>query len=255
MNATRTRGRRDSIIVGCAAAAVAVIAVAVYSALSGRIDLRGVDWGNVPSWLTLLVSIATLAGVWVAFVNLRVGRAHIRDEQTALARLLVIEGKESQYSHGPNVNYARVIVTLRNASTTTAFTNIQVRGVTLDGLGCQQTFHDNWTEGSAPEFRFLGPNTTIHSGWVSPTPITTFDNEGRIEVQYEYTDGNGRCWRRLDTTEPQRVHTAGFDPARLQRFEDALNARPNDGSTLAPVDVTARVRSVFGDKPDGPTKD
>lgn len=242
----RTPSRRALAITAATVSAVAFACgvAGLLVSITSIGDRNDIEWGTAPAWLSAAFSGLTLAGVWVAYINLRTTREQRRDDQASPARLLVIEKTALHIANGPKDNYASVIVTLRNASTNSAFTSIAVNGVTLNGIGCQQTLDDDRRERIADNFRFLAPNDTVQSGWIMPFPNTKIF-PGRTEVQYEYTDSNGRRWRRLGRMEPQRVHSAEFDIERLRRFEAALQARPTYGARQVPVSVDIAVKSAF----------
>ncbi|ORM38214.1 hypothetical protein [Williamsia sp. 1135] len=117
--------------------------------------------------------------------------------------------------------------------------------MTIDSIGCQQTLHDIRSERTNDSFRYLPPNGTLRSGWVVPVPNTSLGNAGYTQVMYDYTDSNGRRWRRLDKMEPQHVRVPEFNPERLHRFETAMRARPNEGDRILPANVQIAVDSAF----------
>ncbi|RPA12622.1 hypothetical protein EEB19_05070 [Gordonia sp. OPL2] len=219
--------------------ALAVGAVLAYTTFANDWHGDRVDWGSVPAWLSFAASVGTFAGIWVAYLNFRTTREHRRDDEASPARLLVIENVAVAYGG----KYPTVTVTLRNVGSQT-FSDVQVTGVTLCDLGCQQTHHDHWHERTHESHEVVRPNATLQSGWVLPVERFSDRATQRPEVQYEYTDGKGKRWRRLSNLEPERIPAKQTDRQRRQRFDDALAARPDGGNGNANIHINLAIGQV-----------
>lgn len=209
-----------------------------------------IDAERAPAWLQLIPSTMTLGGVIVAYLTIRTNTANRRDDEASHARLLVLENATEMYSHGANQDvHWTIVATLRNASSTECFTNINVEGVTLRGYGCQQTIRDWIDEGHDQKWKLLEPGASLQSGWVLPKPgylIEAEDDEHQFQIRFTYTDGNGRRWRRLDALEPKRIR--GNESRVVERnalFESRMRARPNGGDRTLPIEIDVKVRSAF----------
>ncbi|WP_139765668.1 hypothetical protein [Gordonia sp. i37] len=228
-------------------ALVIVGAVFIVATIGGCIPWQRIDWGNVPAWLSAVFSLLALAGIAVAYTNFRTTRNIRRDDEASLARSLVIEHVALGYPLAPGSTNGAVIVTLRNAHSSSVFTDVDVTGIAVDDLGCQQSVRDTLRERKDDLRRFMPPGAKLTSGWIIPdASFNAFDPSvsATPTVEYQYTDSNGRKWRRIDHMEPQRLRGRDYDPERAARFEAALKARPN-GTRLLPANIDAQVWSAY----------
>lgn len=214
-----------------------VVAVVLFALLIAKLISAQPDWGSVPAWLAFVASAGTLVSIWFAYRTLQTNNAHRRDDEASLARLLIIE-KLSTKKPDPLAapSLVEVFVTLRNASSK-AFSQIVIEGVMHNGVGCQQTLDYRSREFKDEKFQFLPANATVTTAWVNPEPSQSPDVRS-VEIVYRYLDGNGRRWRRLHNLEPVRIYTDTHDEARLQRFNAAMAARPNNGSLILPINLS-----------------
>lgn len=213
-----------------AAAIVGVVLIA--ASIANAVPWDRLDYGNVPGWLSAIAGAGTIVGLFLAWQSLKTNVEHRRDDLASAARLLVVAERRVSYTRA----YPTILVILRNTGQG-AFTDVQVTGVVHGGMGCQQTVADRRHEFRHDSHRFVAPNATAQSGWVLPEKDYTDRPADGPDVRYEYTDGTGKRWQRLNLHEPRRIYPPRTDPDKLGQFDAALAARPGGGIRGAPIDV------------------
>ena len=166
----------QAVAVSLSAAVLLVVVVLLTSAATRRFHTR-IDMGSAPAWLSALFSLIAVGGVAVAVLTYRRAVRNREDDEIAPARLLVVTRRGgSAYAHGPGDNYATTRIVLRNASTSDAFSDIQILGVAHGPYGCQQTIRDYFKDAAEARFELLGPGDFVTSGWVVPVPNLGLDS-------------------------------------------------------------------------------
>lgn len=210
------------VIAACVGAGAALIAI-----LALVPDTRArIEWGTAPTWVTVGAGVVALFGVGVSYQSLAANLQHRRDDETSLARLLVIRDGGIKRIRGQNAG-ADFYVTLQNTSDHT-FSNIRLVGIVYNGEQCSRQPEHRADERMQDGRNVLPPGGTVGFRRRLPPGADPETSSTPPQIRFSYTDPNGRRWDRLNISEPRRIYEAPPSAAQLDAFERAVGSMSDE---------------------------